>query len=177
MYKICLSTLLAIFLTLTVLQPTYTCGLFDIDCFFGWTERVEIKQHEETERARIQAQTDQYNAGQQTEQERIQAVQAEREAVTRLQQTQLETMRDQNNMLTLALTAKQLAELEAQTTLAQTTLQEQSDIAVAGINRTATTTQIRVMARTVVTLAVLAVMWYGIFVYVRKGGRHESGSK
>lgn len=68
---------------LTLLQPATAnaCGLLELSCVFGWTDRTEIREREATERAQIEAQRAREAAEQErmkeadiAEQQRLQAV-------------------------------------------------------------------------------------------------------
>lgn len=152
--------------------PVMACGLLDIDCHFGWTERAEVREAEATQRTQIEAQRD-------AEVARIEADAAEAE---RLHSQQLEAQRQAGQLS--AEQARQQAEsfrtmvqTQAQTEIRQIdanyalmaqSLTEQAEIAQAGIQESGLTERTRItldghrdIALVVVLGLLLAIYLYG----------------
>lgn len=175
----------ALLTTVTIwalLQPSAAkaCSGF-IDCLFGFSERVETRQTQMTERQQIEAQRDQEIA-------RIQAQQAERERMAdievervRQQQYATEAQRDiavaaeqaraeQYKASIRAIVDKEVASIMAASNTQITALQEQSKIAIEGITQTGQTERYRIVGGWAFAIVIAIVL--GI-VFVRFSQRQQ----
>lgn len=153
----------------------YACsGLFD--CWFGFTDRVEVRQAAMTERERITAERDEAVARIQAEaDERVRQADIEVERV-RQQQYQNETQRDiaiaqaqqqaeQYKAMIAGLTAEKVSGIQANADSQIAALQAQAQIAIAGITETGATERYRVVGGwlfAVVAVVVVALILVAI---------------
>lgn len=152
-----------------------------IDCWFGFTDRVEVRQAEMTERERITAERDEALARIQAEaQERVRQADAEVERI-RQQQYQSEADRDiaiaqanakaeEYKAMIAGLTSEKVSGIQANADTQIAALQAQSKIAIEGIVQTGRTERWRVAfgwATLIVGLLVVGVVW---LYWLRRNG-------
>lgn len=152
-----------------------------IDCWFGFSERVETRQAEMTERQQIEAQRDQGIARIQADQaERIRQADIEVERV-RQQQYATQAQRDiavaaeqaraaQYKASIQAIVDQEVAGIMAASNMQITALQEQSKIAIAGITETGATERYRIAGGWIFAIVVAIIL---AIVFVRYSQRQR----
>ena len=139
-----------------ILQPAgvYACSGF-IDCLFGFTDRVEVRQAEMTEReriaadrdanvARIQAEADEAKRRADIEVERVKQQQYANEAQRDIAIAQAQQQAEQYKAMIAGLTSEKVAGIQSNADSQIAALQAQAQIAIAGITETGATERWRV---------------------------------
>jgi hypothetical protein len=177
--------LLALTMLLSAATSVFACSGF-VDCLFGFTDRVEIRQREMTERAQEETQQAQLNAQRDTE---IARINADADAQLRQQEAQIELQRQQG--LLSAEQARQQAEnfravvaqnaaiqiqqITANYGLMAESLAHQADIAQAGIQESGMTERERVKWSG--TLNIVAFIVVGLIVVVILRSRERQSAQ
>lgn len=159
-------------------RSAYACSGW-LDCAFGWTNRVEVREAEATERARIEAAAQADIARIQGEAEaRIRQAEAEVERVRQLQ-FQSEADRDiaiaqanakaeEYKAMIAGLTSEKVAGIQSNADTQIATLQETTKIAIEGIVQTGKTERWRVAFGWVTLIVVVLVMAFGWSYWLRR---------
>lgn len=159
-----------------------SCSGF-IDCLFGFTERTSVRQAEQTERARIEAQRDAETARIQAEaQERVRQADAEVERVRQMQyQTeaqrdiaiaQAQQQADQYKAMIAGLTDEKVAGIQANADTQIAALQAQAEIATAGILETGRTERYRIAGGWTFSIVAIVAIAILLGLALRK---HQAG--
>lgn len=163
--------LLALVLSLLPVRA-YACSGF-IDCWFGITESVQIRQTQQTEReritaardeavARIQAEADERVRQADIEVERVKQQQYQNEAQRDIAVAQAQQQAEQYKAMIAGLTAEKVSGIQANADSQIAALHEQAQIAIAGITETGATERWRVGGSW--AFAVVAVVVAGLIL-------------
>lgn len=152
--------------------PAYACSGW-LDCAFGWTDRTEVRETEQTERARIEAdaqaeiariqgEADARMKQAEAEVERVKQQRYQSEADRDIAIAQAQAQADQYRVMIAGLTSEKVAGIQSNADTQIAALQAQAQIAIAGITETGTTERWRVGAgwlAVIVLVVVIAVGW------------------
>jgi hypothetical protein len=177
--------MLALTMLLSATASVFACSGF-VDCLFGFTDRVEIRQQEMTERAQEETQQAQLNAQRDTE---IARINADAEAQLRQQEAQIELQRQQgllnaeqarqqaeNFRAVVAQNAAiQIQQITANYGLMAESLAHQSSIAQAGIQQSGMTERERVKWSG--SLNIVAFIVVGLIVVVILRSRERQAAQ
>lgn len=185
MVRLMMIVALSITMLLSATSPAYACSGF-VDCLFGFTDRVEIRQREMTERTQEETQQAQLNAQRDTE---IARINAEAETQLRQQEAQIELQQQQgllnaeqarqqaeNFRAVIAQNAAiQIQQITANYGLMAESLAHQADIAQSGIQESALTERERVKWSG--SLNIVAFIVIGLIVVVILRSRERQATQ
>lgn len=163
-----------------ILQPAkaYACSGF-IDCLFGFSDRVETRQTQMTEReritadrdesiARIQAEADERVRQADIEIERVKQQQYQSEADRDIAIAQAQQQADQYKAMIAGLTAEKVAGIQSNADSQIAALQAQAQIAIAGINETGQTERWRVGGGWLLAVVIVVILGVVALAVIRR---------
>lgn len=148
--------------------PAYACSGW-IDCWFGMSERTNIRAGRDIELERIQAERDREVANvealaaervtqAEAEVERVRQMQYESEAARDVAIAQAQAQADEYKAMVAALSSEKIAGIDANAQTQITALQEQAKIATEGIVQTGLTERFRIVGGWVFAITVVLVI-------------------
>lgn len=149
--------------------PAYACSGW-IDCWLGFTERVEVRADRDAELARIQAERDQQIANvealavervtqAEAEVERVRQLRFENEAQRDIAIAQAQAQADEYRAMVSALSSEKIAGINADAETQIVALQEAAKVHIEGITQTGLTERFRIVGGW--TFAVIALLVIG----------------
>lgn len=123
-------------------QPAKACGW--LDCWFGWTERTEVKAERDRQIAEIESAADERMKQAEIELERVRQQQYESETARAIAIANAEAQVEQYKAMLEALVAEKTAIIQAMADMQSTSLENQAEMGIAAITETGLTERMRI---------------------------------
>lgn len=154
-------------------RSAYACGLLEIDCLFGFSNRTQIRADRDIDQARIEAaaaaeiariqgEADARIKQAEAEVERVRQLRYQSEADRDIAIAQAQAQADQYKAMIAGLTSEKVAGIQSNADTQIATLQAQARIAIEGITQTGQTERWRIgggWLAVIVLVVVIAVGW------------------
>jgi len=160
-------------------RSAYACGLLEIDCLFGFSNRTQIRADRDIDQARIEAaaaaeiariqgEADARIRQAEAEVERVRQLQFQSEADRDIAIAQANAKAEEYKAMIAGLTDERITAIDAQASTQITALQEQSKIAIEGIVQTGKTERWRVAFGWATVIAVVIALAFGWYNWLRR---------